>query len=82
MDPLLSLDLNMITALGCAQSWNPKLDYPDSPNVLRNVSTGEFLREDGLFVVESDWWCVSLAHAQLSRICYLPDARTSSTFRQ
>ncbi|KAM5542358.1 hypothetical protein V8D89_003817 [Ganoderma adspersum] len=69
IDPLYSLEFDMITALGPVDWYRPKLEYPEGPNVLCNMSKGEYVREDTLVAWETGWGCTTLAHALLSRIC-------------
>ncbi|KAI1795039.1 hypothetical protein LXA43DRAFT_61815 [Ganoderma leucocontextum] len=77
IDPLYSLDLDMIAALGGLDYYRPKPEYLEGPNVLCNMSKGEYVREDKLVVWEMGWRRVTLAQALLSRICYSWDPSIS-----
>ncbi|PIL37571.1 hypothetical protein GSI_01265 [Ganoderma sinense ZZ0214-1] len=78
IDPLYALELDMITALGAVDSFRPKPEYPypaEGPNVLCNMSKGEYVREDVLLACETGfkWERIALVNALLSQICYSPD---------
>ena len=65
----LTLDIHMITVLGCVE-YCPHPAYPDGPNALCNTSKGEYILEDELVALKAKDDKINLAHALLSRIFY------------
>ena len=71
LDVMLDLDMRMVAELGGTDCSSCQY-YPDGPNVLCNMSKGEYILEEKLVDLQNKRGRVTLAHALLSRICYSP----------